>query len=232
MQTEVLERPGEVQERRPMHRKNSLRGKIANPQNFAERLVYQRDQLKLTQEEVSNRITFWNDRKQENVTLSRSAYCMYESGKVTPDLPMIHKLAGALETTPQWLAFGTGEPGEIEVLTYDQKTGEFVAGGSWKFDPEWIKSRYDADPSDLALFAVEEFTGDLAPGDMAVVRKGVEPGVSQGHFAYVRGDELQIAHITRPGRGPNYRIYSDSKTYDEVPVEDINILGRKVGKIG
>lgn len=220
----------------PMHRRGSVKGRIYSPQNLQERLTARRQELGMSQEQVAVKITFWNNKQQVWKQLSRSAYCMYESGEVVPDLDKIMRLADVFHCTPQWLAFGTMEDNNIdnvEEVIYDEDAAGFTCKRFWDLDPEWVRSRFDTEPSEVALVMVNDFSPNFKPGDLAVVRKDAHPTVAGGEFVFVQDDEIRIAHVTRPHAGGGYRIYdTDLKHHEEVAPEALIFLGKVVGKMG
>lgn len=240
---QVLERPrgkaGENSDQpKVMHRKGSLKGRVVNPENLKERLIARRQELNLSQGDVAKQIEFWNNKAQLRKVLSRSAYCMYESGEVTPDLGKIVTLAKVLKCSPEWLAFGIGESDTtndnlVEEVEWDAKTAEFSPRKTWTIDPEWAETRFSATPADLALATVNDFSPSLKPGDLAVVRRDVEPKSGGGEFVFVQDDEMKVAHLTRPTAEGPYRVYeTDRKNYSEVPQDDLTFLGKVVGRMG
>lgn len=226
-------------EPRVMHRKGSAKGLVEDPQSLKERLIYRRQQLDLSQGEVAEQIRFWNNKQKETKTLSRSAYCMYESGEVVPDLNKIGLLSKVLKCAPEWLAFGLGESSTVndnlvDLVEYNATSLDFETTKAWPLDDEWVQTRFDAEPAELALAIVNDFSPSLKPGDVAVVRRGVEPNATGAEFIFVQDDEMKIAHITRPNQSkPVYRVYEpDLRHHVEVPAEDLNFLGKVVGRMG
>jgi transcriptional regulator with XRE-family HTH domain len=76
----------------------------SEPATPGERMVHRRLQLGLTQAQISSRIQL---RTKKGRTLSRTNYCMYETGKYEPKLWLIEQIAAALDVSAGWLAFGT-----------------------------------------------------------------------------------------------------------------------------
>jgi len=197
-------------------------------------LIERRTALGLSQLEVAERIVFWNNKQQQKKTLSRSAYCMYESGEVTPDLDKLITLARIFRVTPQWLAFGIEEQtteGKVEEVEYDPATLEFITQRFWTLDATWLKSRFDVEPDDIVIVMVNDFTPDLKPGDIAIVREGVMPNIGGGEFVFAQDDELKAAFIAKTAGG--FRIYSaDNTNHQDVSEDSLNFLGQVIGKIG
>ena len=77
-------------------------------ETFAQRLVHARMKRGYTQKVLAEKVLF--QPKDRGVRpLSRNAYSMYETGKTEPCFAIVAQLAGALDVTPGWLAFGTGD---------------------------------------------------------------------------------------------------------------------------
>jgi len=211
-------------------------GRITPPGDLQERLKARRTELNMSQGDVAQKITFWNNKAQEWKKLSRSAYCMYESGEVTPDLDKIERLAKVLHCTPEWLAFGTvmgDTKTQVEEMDYDESSKDFAAKRFWDLDVDWVRTRFDAQPEDIALAMVNDFSPNLKPGDLAVVRKGIMPTVTGGEFVYAQDDEIKVAHVTRPNAKGGYRIYEpDLRTHVDLAEGGLQFLGKVVGKMG
>lgn len=222
-----------VKAKAPMHRKGSIKGRIFAPTSLKERLISRRQELNLSQGDVAKKITFWNNKQQEWKKLSRSAYCMYEAGEVVPDIDKIIRISTVLHCSPEWLAFGVGNRNAVEEIGYDAKAVDFTSKGFWNLDEDWVRTRFDAEPTDIVLAMVNDFSPSLKPGDMAVVRKDQEPNAGGGEYVFARDDEMTVAHVTRPHAGGGYRVYTpDLKSHDEIEAGELNFLGKVVGKLG
>lgn len=206
-------------------------------EGLKDRLKEKRDALGMSQLDVARQIIFWNNKQHEHKVLSRSAYCMYESGEVVPDLSKIVLLATVLKCDPQWLAFGIGEqstdmPGMIEEVDYIQDGEAWVTLKPWTFDEDWIVSRFEVAPEALALYTVNDFSTSLKPGDVAIIRRGQEPSATHAEYVFAQGGVPAVASITRPHRGGPYRVYgADRKKFTEVDPDELHFLGKVVGKV-
>lgn len=222
---------------------------LANPQTIGERIAARRQALKLTQAQVAEMVHLtqqstsrkdsstkpgWTPKEAGDIrTLSRTAYNMYESNSVKPVLAVLEQIARALRTSPEYIAFGVGTPDPIEQIAFNGQIDEFEPISLWSLPADWVHERFGAEPYALALAAINDFSPSLRPGDMAVVKRGVEPNAAGGEFVYGMNGEMQVAHLTRPARGGPYRVYdADRKTHTDVDPGEINILGSVVGKIG
>lgn len=237
----------------PMHRKGSLKGMIDNPTTLEERLTSRRMELDMSQADVASKIRFHNKKAGEWKTLSRSAYCMYESGDVLPDVDKIVSLAEALQCTPEWLAFGTEKTDTLaealqcapdwladgiddlvtlEELEYTGKKG-FAYTRSWPMFKDWLSTQFDVPTESLALIRVDDFADNLQPGEMAFVQRDATPTPSGATFVYARDGQVYVDHLTRPSMSGPYRIFDqDRRGHTDVPVKQITLLGKVVGKVG
>ncbi|AFU86588.1 putative HTH domain DNA-binding protein [Caulobacter phage CcrRogue] len=247
MQTVIEMKPGVA-----AHRSRSLIHKdadLAHPRTIGQRITACRMGLGLTQEQVASRVYLTqqsNSRKDvstkpgwepkqagERRPLARTAYIMYESDSVKPHIDVLEQIAHVLKTTPEYITFGVGAPNPVEELTFKPRTGEFQRLRTWNLDPDWLRERFEAEPTDLALAAIHDFAPGLNPGDMAVVRRDVEPNAAGGEFVYGLNKTMQVAHVTRPSKSGPYRIYdADLKDHIDVDAAKLVILGKVVGKVG
>ncbi|ARB13635.1 hypothetical protein Ccr2_gp105c [Caulobacter phage Ccr2] len=243
-----------VAELKPMvpHRARSLIHKdadLAHPQTIGQRITACRKALDLTQEQVASQVYLTqqsNSRKDtstkpgwepkqagERRPLARTAYIMYESDSVKPHIDVLEQIAHVLKTTPEYITFGVGAPNPVEEVTFKGRLGEFKRARTWNLDPDWLRERFEAEPTDLALAPIHDFAPGLKPGDMAVVRRDVEPSAAGGEFVYGMDKVMQVAHVTRPSKGGAFRVYSaDLKDHVDVDPKRIVFLGKVVGKIG
>jgi|GEM_PF-6219372 len=222
-----------VKTRAPMHRKGSIKGRVFSPTTLKERLIARRQELNLSQLEVAQEVEFWNNKAQQKKTLSRSAYCMYESGDVTPDVDKLESIAKVLRCTPEWLAFGVGAPSPIAQIDYDAESGEFITKMYWNVNADWLTTYYDCNINDIVLCEVNGYATHLKSGEIAIVRKNTKPSQAGDEFIFVRNEELTVAHVTRPSTSNGYRVYSaDLKDFEEVAPDDLEFVGKVVGKWG
>jgi transcriptional regulator with XRE-family HTH domain len=216
-----------------MHRVGTIKGRIDDPKTLAERLISRRLELKLSQGQVADQVQFYNEKKQEWGTLSRSAYCMYESGDVVPDLAKIEQISKALKCEPEWLTFGKGNRSEVEEVDYDAETKEFASKAFWTLNEAWVRQTFGVEPGEITLCQIDSYSPGLRPGDIAIVLKGGEPTASGAEFVFVEEGNILAAQVTKPARGTTLRIFeSDGRTYREASVESVQFLGRVIGRMG
>lgn len=236
----------------PMHRKGSIKGMIDNPTTLEERLTSRRMELNMSQADVASKIRFHNKKQGEWKVLSRSAYCMYESGDVLPDVDKIVSLAEALQCTPEWLAFGTEKTDTLaealqcapewladgidDLVTLEEvehtKKG-FTYTRSWPMFKDWLDTQFDVPVESLALVRVDDFADNLQPGEMAFVHRDAKPTPSGAAFVYALDGEVHVDHLTRPTASGPYRIFDqDRRGHRDVDPKSITLLGKVVGKIG
>lgn len=235
---DILERPGassEAKERPAMHRVGTTKGRIENPKTLGERLVFRRLDLKLGQGAVAKQVRFFNDRQKIWSTLSRSAYCMYESGSVIPDIPKVIELAKALQCSPQWLAFGDGsldKESEIEEVEWDHDSKDFVPKDVWNLSDNWLQDSVGLSAADLTLCKTQVASASLRPGYIAIVHKDEQPNASSSEYVFVEEGALMVAQVMQLGRGTTVRIFEpDMRSYRDASSENMTFLGRVVGHI-
>ncbi|UTC29029.1 putative HTH domain DNA-binding protein [Brevundimonas phage vB_BpoS-Marchewka] len=237
-----------------MHRKGSLKGMIDNPTTMQERMTSRRMELDMSQAEVAAKIRFYNRRQAEWKVLSRSAYCMYETGDVLPDIEKIVTLAEALQCSPEWLAFGTQKAdilaealqtapqwladGIEDLVTLQEvefagpRKG-FTAARAWPMFADWLQTQFDVPTESLALIRIDDFAENLQPGEMAFVQREATPTPTGATFVYALDGEVRVDHLTRPSANGPYRIFDqDRRGHRDVPAKSITLLGKVVGKIG
>lgn len=211
-----------------------------HPSTLGGRLAQRRTELGLKQETVASQI-FITQKSQSKLPgramgsarpLSRTAYVMYETDSVPPPLELVSQMAVVLKTSPAWIAFGIGQRDQIDEVEYDPKTDSYHTARTWALDENWLRERFEVQVADIALVTAPDYTPSLAPGDVAIVKRGVEPTASGGEFVYGCDDGLRVAHVTRPARGGPYRVYeADLKSHTDVEPGDFNVFGRVIGKI-
>lgn len=114
----------------------------------------------------------------ERMGVARAAYSQYETGKVVPSLEKIEKVAKALETTPQWVAFG-GMNHEIPIVEYVSSTRSWTrTDRTWPMPASWLKSKLPKiDPQHLEAFEATEDSdsGMVKAGDVVIVVRDLKP---------------------------------------------------------
>lgn len=245
MQATALREP-ENRARPILHRVGTVRAEdMAEAVTIGGRIRERRIELGMTQEQVADlcHITQKSNSqrsgrmKGDTFKLSRSAYCMYETDSVTPVLDVLEQIAGALRTSPEWISFGRGNKDPVPVMGYRRKVDEFAVSDTWDMPGAWLRETYGVAPTEVALVPVLDPTPMLAPGDIALVRREVEPTrAAGGEFAYGlcdgSQDVIMIDQITRPAKGGPYRVYSaDLHAHTDVDPGDIKILGKVIGRV-
>jgi len=224
------------EERRKLNRVGTqVHENLSEPSSVGARMSKRRLELGLTQAQVADKVTFTPQsgrRLGQDVPLSRSGYCMYETSGLVPDIDKIIGIARALKTTPQYIAFGVVEDEDVQEYLFDSKRG-FYADGKWRLPAAWLRQQYDLNAEALGAFMISDYSESFVAGDVALFHKSVEPTGSGGSFIFALKGEVKIAHISRPPRSDVYRIFhADLKGHDEYPIKQVTILGRVVGKIG
>lgn len=224
-------------ERRPLHRVGThVHASMGEPTTIGSRMAKRRLELGMTQETIASQIVFTpktGKREFDEVTLSRNGYGMYETGQVEPDLDKIVAIAKALGVTPQWLAFGVGERPSVEEFVYDPGKKAFVTESSWLLSEQWISDNFSLNPTDIGLYVISDYSANFQPGNAAIVQRNVEPTAAGGEFIFAFKGRIKVAHVTKPQRSDNIRIFAvDNKTHEEVSAKQIVFLGEVIGKLG
>lgn len=227
----------EPEVRRKLNRIGTLVNASAHtPATIGERMTAQRLKLGLTQEDVASRIVFIpksGSKRGDEITLSRSAYCMYETKQVKPDLQKIEEIATALECSPAYLAFGIVEDKKVPEYAYDPHTKTFVAEDGWVLNSKWLKAQYNLSPDNVCLFMLSDYSEHFVAGDVAIVEKDVQPSATAATFIFAHKGEIKIGMVTKPPRSESIRVFApDLKSHEEFALKSVNILGKVIGKIG
>lgn len=226
-------------EPRILHRVGSLvnDSALGEPKTVGQRMAARRLELKMTQDDVAKRVVFQpktGSRRNDEVVLSRNAYCMYETGGVEPDLPKIEGIAKVLEVTPQWLAFGVEERKTVASFKFNVAKKTFVPSETWVLPEDWLARNLGVQASDIELFIPHETKkGQFESGDAIIVQRKAEvPGGSFGKFLFVYSGKVRVAELTRPHRSENLKVsMPGSKKPQEIPSHRVQIWGRVIGKI-
>jgi hypothetical protein len=162
-------------------------------------------------------------------TMARPTYNMYERDAVDPVLDVIEQIAHVLRTDPAWLAWGVGSPDPVQVIGFHYKIEDFKVIGTWNVPADWLKDTFDLRPIDVALVPDEG-----VPGDLVIVKRGVEPNRTNHAYAYAICEEaeeaLHVGIIRKNGAGEKYSIHTADGVQEFAP-EDVLILGKVIGRI-
>jgi hypothetical protein len=224
-------------EKRKLNRVGTLvNASLNDPMTIGERMTAQRLKLGMTQEQVASKVIFVpksGSRRGDEIVLSRNAYCMYETHGVAPDLQKIEEIAKALEVSPGWLAFGIAEDTKVPEYAYDPSKKNFVPEDGWVLNQKWLKAQFNVAPENVGLFMMSDYSENFTAGDVAIIEKGAEPNAVGGSFIFAHKGDIRVAHISRPPRSESIRVFSsDLKNHEELPLKQVVILGRVIGKIG
>lgn len=227
---------GAKEKKVPLHRVGSLvHDKILDkPKTIGQRMTARRMQLHMTQEAVAEKVVFTpktGSRMNDEVVLSRNAYCMYETDSSEPSIDKIEAIAKVLKVTPNWLAFGQGAREKVEASKFHPKKKSFQQSAHWIIPEEWLAQNFGVAPTEIEFFNVTEYSGDFAPGNVAIVRRGMEPTNAVDLFLFKHNGKPRIALISRPAKGAPIRLFSDDKS-SHSEISRIKIFGKVVGKIG
>ncbi|AXQ69234.1 transcriptional regulator [Caulobacter phage CcrBL9] len=189
------------------------------------RLTSRRVQLGMDQIDVANKMG-----------VARAAYSQYETGKVTPTLDKIIKAAEALETTPQWIAFG-GMNHEIPILTYNSSNRTWVSTDqTWPVPASWIKDRLsNVDPHKLDAYEATTSSPSamVQAGDVVLVDREEKPGTRlYQEFVFAMDGECLTDNLRKTDGGYLVGLAEEGKQPVLVNTRAIRILGKVVAVFG
>lgn len=187
------------------------------------RLTTRRIELNMRQEEVA-----------AEIDAARAAYSQYETGKVTPNLDKLTRLAAVLKVTPEWLTFGIGERVVSEELTYSAPARTWVRERSWSLNDMWMAEHLKASsPADVVLttLTMESPSGTYQVGDVALVDKAARPSDqnTDEEFIFALHGQSMIGRI-RKVDSDFHITFADART-ETVSPQAVRMLGKVVGAI-
>lgn len=186
------------------------------------RLTTRRVELGLEQEEVAARMG-----------VARAAYSQYETGKVTPTLEKIEKAAEALETSPQWIAFG-GKNQELPVVAYVATTRTWASSGeTWPIPYRWLAAQLPGvDLSKLDAVEVSNDSAFVHAGDVVLVEREVRPTEKRDQeFIFSVDGHSMSDNVRRVEGGYEIGVQGD-ETVRTVSARSIRFHGRVVAVLG
>ena len=197
------------------------------------RMILKRLALGWTQAQVADEIIFVpqsGERKGEEVTLTRSAYAMWESGGVPqPSISMIIGAAKALRTSPAYLAFGI-EEGSVEAIAFDPRLKKFVKTEPWILPQEWLRDNFALKQSEVRVVVIsDELEAGFVPGDAVIIKAEDTPTTAGGEFLYVYKGEICVGHVSRVRS--DLRVSAAGKNAEILSASKVQIIGRVVSKI-
>jgi transcriptional regulator with XRE-family HTH domain len=195
------------------------------------RLINRRAALGLTQGEVAQQIRFLNERQRKWATLSRSAYCMYETGAVTPDLAKLVEIAKVLRCSPEWLAFGGEYVVNLPSVIWDSSVENWTEVDRFNVDPGMIATITDAAVSKLVLFQGLGCTDTPTRSEMLVVSLGDRPSTGARQYVYAYDGQIRAGHVTVLHDGRLLRLWDHGARPVDVDPDQVNVLGRIHGRM-
>lgn len=182
------------------------------------RMTIQREHLGLRQDEVAAMIG-----------VARTAYSQYETRIVVPTVAKFQLLAVALQTTPEWLAFGVGERSSMPELTYDIPSKSWSQVNVCALNPHWLKQHLpNIDLKTLCTVRLPDAVAGMNADDIAIVQREVKITDKREEFLYVMGVNILVGELRRTKEGIEVFMEDTSET---VNPRNIKMLGRMVGHI-
>jgi len=209
------------------------------------RLREARERANMTQADVAGNLP---SPKGDGRTMSRANIAQYESDAVQPPIHTVEEIARLVKVPASYLAFGVGglDPSitaaeaqdaflaEVPEFMFGDGPGEREVVTEWKLPKDWLKSQLRVSNFD-DLFIYQCESANMAPqyeyGDKLVVDGRDRRG--SGVYLHWDGTGPAINRITviPKASGPVARVGSTDNVTEqyEVPVSDLNILGRVRG---
>lgn len=182
------------------------------------RMTIQREHLGLRQDQVA-----------ELIGVARTAYSQYETRTVVPNLAKIIALAEALQTTPEWLAFGVGERSSMPELTYDVPSKSWTQVNVCALNPQWLKQHLpNIDLKTLCTVRLPDAVAGMNADDIAIVQRDVKVTDKRQEFLYVMGADILVGDLQRTKEGIEVFM---GKASEKVHPRNLKVLGLVVGHI-
>lgn len=188
----------------------------------------------------------------EHISSSQSTVATWERGKNEPDLKTIKRLAKALDSRPEYLAFGVNEASlslmlvpELDVRATSGPGGLVeVAENSpeavvlnYGFPKEEFRSLFGATPNGIVILEVvgDSMTPTLVPGERVIVNTKDRSASPPGIFVVWDGLGLVLKRVEYVAHSepPRVRIVSDNNRYEpyERDLGEAAIQGRVIGSL-
>lgn len=180
--------------------------------------------------------------------ISRAAVGQWEINATSPSIAKLEEVAMVLGVEPQWLAYNVkqGEPRIVyrsaerdniqwlSELSFGDSVDEPVEGGKWGVPADYLIRELHADPEKTALCTINSHAvePEYEYGDKVFVDRADRKPSPAGIFAFWDGIGMAFGRMQAvPGVTPVVRIsHKGAETY-EVPLDEIQIIGRVKGRI-
>lgn len=202
-----------------------------------ERIRSARDAKKMTQLDLATKLG-----------VSRAAVGQWEIDSTSPSIQKVKEAAQLLGVDPEWIAYGV-RAGETKIVyrspqrddmsfvreeAFGETVEDRVEGQAYGL-PAKLFQRLRANPETVFLFEVPGHS--VAPeyeyGDLVIVDEADTKPSPGGVFLYWDGLAAALARFTmRPTKeGVLVRIAAQGQETLELPLDEVNIIGRVKGKI-
>lgn len=186
------------------------------------------------------------------ISASQSTVATWERGKNEPDLKTFKRIAKAVNSLPEWLAFGVNEtgvslaivpeldlrassgPGGLIEVTDD--SSEMVVR-KYGFPKEEFRTLFGAKPDGIVILEVvgDSMVPTLVPGERVIINTKDRSASPPGIFVVWDGLGLVLKRVEYVAHSepPRVRIMSDNPRYDayERNLDDAAIQGRVIGSL-
>lgn len=204
-------------------RKTNVWDRAGHTDTLANRLTTRRTELRQRQVDLADQIE-----------VARTAYSQYETGKITPSVDKVIRLAAALDVTPEWLAFGIGDKVTTEEVSYHTASRTWVRERAWTLNERWVGERFPGiDPADLVLTSIEGKTpnGLFERGDVVIVNRASQPtdAKTDNEFIYASHREAKVGRMRRVGE--DYEIELSDEQKETESRRGVRVLGEVIGGV-
>jgi transcriptional regulator with XRE-family HTH domain len=185
-----------------------------------DRLKMRRSQIGLKQDEVA-----------EQLGLSRTAYCQYETNSSKLTVDRAAEVADILGVSRNWLAFGEGPMEAIRQIAF--KSGKITKVSEWGLNEQWVEAAFHGlKTSDLLIYVATVDGAATRVGDAVLLEKveTLEEGRNGEYLCIVDGT-AQLANLSRRSANGAIRVSGGPKS-GSFPAADVIIAGRVLAKLG
>lgn len=188
----------------------------------------------------------------DHIGSSQSTVATWERGKNEPDLKTIKRIAKALDTRPEFLAFGVNEASlslmlvpELDVRASSGPGGLIEVADhtpeavvlNYGFPKEEFRSLFGASPNGIVILEVvgDSMSPTLVPGERVIINTKDTSASPPGIFVVWDGLGLVLKRVEYVAHSdpPRVRIVSDNGRYEpyERELGEAAIQGRVIGSL-
>jgi transcriptional regulator with XRE-family HTH domain len=205
--------------------------------SVGERIVEARKAKDMTQLDLAKRLG-----------ISRAAVGQWEIDATSPSIAKLEEVAMVLGVEPEWLAYNVrnGEPRVIyrnperdnivwvPELVFGSDAEDITEGEKWGMPGDYLVRDLRASPTETAVCVVNSHAvePDFEYNDRVFVDRSDKRPSPAGIFLYWDGIGAAFARMQAiPGKEPKVRISQKGSDVIEMPLADVNIIGRIKGRI-